>query len=133
MHLEGNMYFEHLKQLYLHMIPDKESFTIAEDNLILQGFTWDQWRLLLAEKEPTMQVPLYLLDNCEKVLRGFHSFWGNLKRDMSTKQIYDPATLYIGIFGAILATTQMFSMIIAIIQVLQASNIIKPVSPAAGQ
>ncbi|KAI9284123.1 hypothetical protein BC943DRAFT_326379 [Umbelopsis sp. AD052] len=128
MHLEGNMYFEHLKQLYLHMIPDKESFTIADDNLILQGFTWDQWRSLLTEKEPTMQVPLYVLHNCEKVLRSFHSFWGNLKRDMSTKQIYDPATLYIGIFGAILATTQMFSMIIAIIQVLQASNIIHPVA-----
>ncbi|KAI8584035.1 hypothetical protein K450DRAFT_221194 [Umbelopsis ramanniana AG] len=131
MHLEGNMYFEHLKQLYLHMIPDKESFTIADDDLILQGFTWDQWRSLLTEKESTMQVPLYVLHNCEKVLRSFHSFWGNLKRDMSTKQIYDPATLYIGIFGAILATTQMFSMIIAIIQVLQASNIIHPVSPAA--
>lgn len=132
MHLEGNMYFEHLKQLYLHMIPDKESFTIADDNLILQGFTWDQWRSLLTEKEPTMQVPLYILENCEKVLRSFHSFWGNLKRDMSTKQIYDPATLYIGIFGAILATTQMFSMILAIIQVLQAGNIIRPVSPIAG-
>ncbi|CAO3686117.1 unnamed protein product [Umbelopsis vinacea] len=126
MHLEGNMYFEHIKQLYLNMIPDKESFTIADDNLILQGFTWDQWRSLLAEKDPTRQVPFSLLANCEKVLSSFHSFWGNLNRDMRTKRIYDPTTLYIGIFGAILATTQMFSMILAIIQVLQAGNIIKP-------
>jgi hypothetical protein len=78
-----------------------------------------------------MQAPLYVFHNCEKVLRSFHSFWGNLNRDMSAKQIYDPATLYIGIFGAILATTQMFSIIFAIIQVLQASNIIHPASPAA--
>jgi hypothetical protein len=37
MHMERNLYFEHVKQLYLHIISDKESFKIADDNLILQG------------------------------------------------------------------------------------------------
>lgn len=126
-HFQGNPYLSDLKQLYNRLIPDKDSFTIADDNLILQNFTWKQWREFLSEKNSSVSMRDEIYD-CSKLINSFESFLGNLKRDLKIKRIYDPSSLYIGIFGAILSLTGLFSLVVSIIQVLQTANLVRPIS-----
>lgn len=72
-HFPNNPYLADIRQLYFHMIPDKDSFTIAHDNLILQYFTWKQWRELLAEKDSNSPIRQDLYDDCKALVASFEA------------------------------------------------------------
>ncbi|KAH8555540.1 hypothetical protein BGW37DRAFT_463757 [Umbelopsis sp. PMI_123] len=90
-HFQNDPYLKDLRQLYFHLIKDKDSFDVASDSLILLDFTWTQWREQLKQKDSQTSMRLDHYRECTKLIQEFKTFFGNLKRDISTKRIYDPA------------------------------------------
>lgn len=102
-------------QLYYHIIPDKNSFMVATDNRILTNFTWETWCKELLNKNSENVIPIFLIDDCERLQNNFYNYWKSLYRDIANKRIYDPISLYFGLIGLIFAFTGVVQMILAAI------------------
>lgn len=114
-HLDNNNIINHLLQLYFHIIPEKESFIIACDSRILSNFTWEKWNKMLLNRDSEKSIPIFLVDDCERLRSNFYNYWKSLHRDLRNKIIYDPISLYFGLIGLIFAFTGVVQMILAVI------------------